>query len=183
MNIPETYDYLVRARRDLWATLEGVPDEVLSRPLIGGPRFQCIKDLVFHVAGVEDGWLHYTILQDEPVQHSLPSVRDIQDGPVCAALPLATLLDYWRAVEQSTLAYLAALTDDDLKQLVNDSPTERFVLDGLLWHVMIHEMRHTAQIAMLLRLQGVQPPALDLFFYLPVIPDDAGTPSPGAGQA
>ena len=31
MNIPETYDYLARARRDLWATLEGVPDEVLSR--------------------------------------------------------------------------------------------------------------------------------------------------------
>jgi hypothetical protein len=26
MNIPETYDYLVRARRDLWATLAGVPD-------------------------------------------------------------------------------------------------------------------------------------------------------------
>jgi hypothetical protein len=26
MNIPETYDYLARARRDLWATLEGVPD-------------------------------------------------------------------------------------------------------------------------------------------------------------
>ena len=34
MNTPETYDYLVRARRDLWATLEGVPDEVLSRSLL-----------------------------------------------------------------------------------------------------------------------------------------------------
>lgn len=183
MNIPETYDYLVRARRDLWATLEGVPDEVLSRPLIGGPRFQCVKDLLFHVAGVEDGWLHYTILQDKPVQHTLPAVRDIPDGPVCAAVPLATLLDYWRAVERSTLNYLSDLTDEDLKRLVNDSPTERFVLDGLLWHVMIHEVRHTAQIVMLLRMQGVQPPALDLFFYLPVIPDDAGPPAPGAGRA
>ena len=27
MNIPETYDYLVRASRDLWATLERAPDE------------------------------------------------------------------------------------------------------------------------------------------------------------
>jgi hypothetical protein len=36
MNIPETYDYLVRARRDLWATLEGVPDErQCRRALIG----------------------------------------------------------------------------------------------------------------------------------------------------
>ena len=180
MNIPEAYDYLMRARRDLWATLEDVPDEVLSRPVIGGPRFQCIKDLVFHVAGVEDSWLHSTILQDEPVQHTLPAVKDIQDGPFCADIALATLLAYWRAVEQSTLAYLASLTGDDLRRPVNDSPTERFVLDGLLWHVMIHEMRHTAQIALLLRMQGVQPPALDLFYYLPVVPDDADPPAPGA---
>jgi hypothetical protein len=39
MNIPEAYDYLVRARRDLWAALEQVPDEVLSRPLLDGERF------------------------------------------------------------------------------------------------------------------------------------------------
>jgi hypothetical protein len=31
MNIPETYDYLVRARLDFWKTLDGVPDELLSR--------------------------------------------------------------------------------------------------------------------------------------------------------
>jgi uncharacterized damage-inducible protein DinB len=65
MNIPETYDYLVRARRDLWAKLERVPDEVLSRPLLDG------------------------------------------------------------------------------------------------------SMRHTAQIAVLLRTQGIKPPSLDLLFYLP----------------
>ena len=169
MNITEACDYLTRARRDLWTTLEGVPDEGLSRPLIGGPRFQCIKDLVFHTASVEDGWLHHTILQDEPVQQTFPVVKDIQDGPFCAEVPLGTLLAYWRAVEESTLAYLAGLKDDDLKRLVNDSPTERFVLDGLLWHVMIHEMRHTAQIVLLLRIQGIQPPALDLFFYLPSV--------------
>ena len=169
MNIPETYDYLVRARRDLWATLKGVPDEMLSRPLIGGPRFQCIKDLVFHIAGVEDGWLHHTILCDPPVQEAIPAVKDIQDGPFCASVALEVLLDYWQAVEQSTLKYLSALTDNELNRLVDDSPTERFKLDGLLWHVMIHEMRHTAQIAMLLRMQDVKPPALDLFWYLPIL--------------
>jgi uncharacterized damage-inducible protein DinB len=166
MNIPEAYDYLLRARRDLWAALEGVPDEVLSRPLIGGPRFQCIKDLVFHIAGVEDGWLHSTVQGDEPVQVGTPVIQDIQEGPCCAEIPLNTLLDYWRAVEQSTLGYLSTLTDDDLGRLVDDSPTHRFKLDGILWHVMIHEMRHTAQITLLLRMQGVQPPGLDLFYYL-----------------
>ncbi len=166
MNIPKTYDYLMRARRDLWTTLEGVPDEVLSSPLIGGPRFQCVKDLIFHIAGVEDGWLHHTILRDEPVQVGTPVIKDIQEGPFCAEIPLGTLLDYWRAVEQSTLKYLAALTETELDRLVDDSPTDRFRLDGILWHVMIHEMRHMAQIALLLRMQGIQPPGLDLFYYL-----------------
>ncbi len=32
---------------------------------------------------------------------------------------------------------------------------------------MIHEMRQTAQIAMLLRTQGIKPPSLDLYSYLP----------------
>lgn len=167
MNLSEMYEYLVRARRDLWATLEGVPDEVLSRPLLGGPRFWCIKDLVFHIADVEDGWLHYTILRDQPVRRGIPALKDAEDGPVCASVALATLLDYWRAVEQRTLAYLARLTDDELNRLVDDSPTARYRLDGVLWHVMLHEVRHTAQIAVLLRTQGIEPPALDLLWYLP----------------
>jgi uncharacterized damage-inducible protein DinB len=167
MNIPETYDYLVRARRDLWAALEGVPDEVLSRKLLDGPRFHCIKDLVFHIAVVEDGWLHYTILRDDPVLKPFPDVMYSEEGSFYAAYALGTLLNYWRAVEQSTLAYLSTLTDDELKRIVEDSPTEHYKLDGILWHVMIHEMRHTAQIAALLRTQGIKPPSLDLLFYLP----------------
>jgi len=67
LNIPETYDYLVRARRDLWATLEGVPNEVLSRPLLDGARLHCIKDLLFHVASVEDFWIHEDIRREQPV--------------------------------------------------------------------------------------------------------------------
>jgi uncharacterized damage-inducible protein DinB len=37
---------------------------------------------------------------------------------------------------------------------------------AVLWHVMIHEMRHTAQIAVLPRMQGIKQPSLDLLFYL-----------------
>ena len=169
MNIPETYDYLLRARRDLWATLESVPDEVLSRPLLDGKRMHCIKDLVFHVAVVEDCWLHEDILREQPVLDTIPALKDTQGGPVYADFALNTLLDYWRVVEQSTLTYLAALTDDELKRIVivHDAPEERYTVDGLLWHVMIHEMRHTAQIAVLLRTQGIEPPWLDLKNYLP----------------
>ncbi len=169
MNIPETYDYLVRARRDLWAALGDVPDEVLSHSLLGDEGFPCIKDLVFHTVTVEDGWLHMDILREEPVLNSYPALRDAEEGAVCEGVALETVLHYWRAVEKSTLAYLRALTDDELKRVVSphDAPEQRFTVDGLLWHVMIHEMRHTAQIAALLRSQGIKPPSLDLLFYLP----------------
>ena len=93
MNIPETYDYLVRARRDLWATLEGVPDEVLSRPLLGGAKLHCIKDLVFHIASVEDFWIREEILREQPLRQTIPALKDTPGGPIFAGFVLKTLLD------------------------------------------------------------------------------------------
>jgi uncharacterized damage-inducible protein DinB len=169
MNIPETYDYLVRARRDLWATLESVPDEVLSRPLLGGEKLHCIKDLLFHIASVEDFWLREEILCEQPLRQTIPALKDTQGGPIFAGFALKTLLDYWRLVEQSTLTYLPRLTDNELKRIVSvhDRPGKRFTVDGLLWNIIIHEARHVAQISVLLRTQGIAPPFLDLLKYLP----------------
>ncbi len=169
MNIPETYDYVVRARRNLWAALEGVPDEVLSRPLLDGDRLHCIKDLMFHVSATEDFWIREEILREQPVRQTVPALKDTKGGPVFARFLLEILLDYWRLVEQSTLAYLPTLTDEELKRIVtvHDRPGQRFAVDGLLWSVMFHEMRHTSQITVLLRTQGIKPPALDLYYYLP----------------
>ncbi len=172
MNIPEAYDYLVRARRDLWATLERVPDEVLSRPLLGGAKFHSIKDLLFHIANVEDFWLLEEILREPPVRQTLPAFKDTRGGPAFASFALETLLDYWRAVEQRTLAYLPTLTDDERKRVVtvHDRPGKRYTVDGLLWNLIIHESRHVAQISVLLRTQGIEPPFLDLLKYLPIPP-------------
>jgi uncharacterized damage-inducible protein DinB len=169
MNIPETYDYLVRARRDLWTALESVPDAMLSLPMLHGGELRCIKDLVFHIAGVEDFWIHEDILRDEPVLHTNVALKDLRGGAVCANFAIETLVDYWHAVEQSTLALLGGLKEQGLGRAValHDSPDERYTLDGLLWHVMLHEVRHTAQIVMMLRMQGIKPPSLDLLFYLP----------------
>jgi len=137
MNRSDTYDYLVRARRDLWATLEGVPDEVLSRDLMGGPRFRSIKDFVFHIPEVEDGWINGDIRRGDMVQNAIPPLRT--GGPDFSGFALDLLLDYWRRVEASTRAYLATLTDDDLQRPVpvDDWPDKHFIVDGLLWHVMI----------------------------------------------
>ncbi|GEM84657.1 MULTISPECIES: DinB family protein [Meiothermus] len=169
MNIPEMYNYLVRARRELWGVLEAVPDDVLSRPLLAGERFHCIKDLVFHLASVEDSWLHEDIMRTEPVLMNMPALRNTTGGPAYAGFALHALLDYWKAVEQSTRAYLTALTDTELKRVLSphDDLEQRYTVESILWHVMLHEVRHTAQIALLLRIQGIKPPALDLLWFLP----------------
>ncbi|CAM3360958.1 Damage-inducible protein DinB [Deinococcus saxicola] len=171
MNIPETYDYLIRARRDLWTALKAVPDEVLSRPVLDGPRFHCVKDLILHIPAVEDSWIHEDLLADSPIWESVAVMQGAEDGPFYAAFHLDALLDYWCQVEASTQDYLNRLTPTELARevVVNGSKgEERFTVDGLLWHVLIHEMRHTAQIAVLLRQAGIKPPFLDLLNYLPV---------------
>jgi uncharacterized damage-inducible protein DinB len=172
MNIPETYDYLVRARRKLWAGLEAVPDKVLSRPLLNGAKFHCIKDLTFHLVATEDFWVREEILRAEPLRQTIPALKDTQGGPIFAGAALEMLLDYWRLVERSTLAYLPTITDAELKRIVTvrDRPGQRFTVDGLLWNVIFHEARHTSQMTVLLRTQGIKPPSLDLYYYLPIEP-------------
>ena len=170
MNIPDFYDYLTRARRDLWTFLETLPDEALSRAVILGPRFHCIKDLLFHIADVEDGWSHWVIMHDSPVQASFPGLENAQDSPHKADMSLELLLSYWRAVEKSTLECLNKLTPEELARAVIDDSRgepEPFAVEGILWHVMQHEVRHTAQIVLLSRQMGFKPPSLDLLFYLP----------------
>jgi uncharacterized damage-inducible protein DinB len=146
-----------------------VPGEVLARRLLKGERRHCIKDLVFHIAVVEDAWINIDIQGKEPLLLGSPELKDSQGGPEYAGFALEILLNYWRAVEQNTLAYLSNLNQAELKRvaILQDSPIEQSTVDKLLWHVVIHEIRHTAQIAVLLRTQGIKPPSLDLLFYLP----------------
>lgn len=171
MEIHAFYDYLVRARRDLWAFLETVPDDVLSKALIPGERFHSIKDLVLHIPVVEDSWVHEDILRDTPVWESLVGFPEVMEALYHHEQPLAWMLVYWKDVEASSLAYLAKLEPVELARLVTDSGSkgdELFTVEGVLWHVMQHEVRHTAQIALLCRLAGFKPPQLDLIRYIRV---------------
>jgi uncharacterized damage-inducible protein DinB len=163
------YDYLTRARRDLWAFLESLPDEVLSRSVLSGERLHSMKDLVLHVAVVEDSWVHEDIARDQPVWERTTGFPQEFEMPYHDAKPLSWLLEYWQAVETSTLEYLQGLNDAELERgVIVPSPRgdRTFSVHDLLWHVMQHETRHTAQLVMLGRLAGFTPPQLDLVRYL-----------------
>lgn len=170
MNITETYDYLMLTRRDLWATLESVPDEILSTPLLKGKEHKCIKDFVSHIPAVEDGWIHEDILRQPSIWSQFVAFENLENKGGFAHIKLDILLTYWYEVEQSTKTYFSTLTDNELNREValHDAQEERYKLEHLLWHVMIHEMRHSAQICVLLREREIKPPSLDLLFYLPL---------------
>lgn len=178
------YTYLTHARRDLWGALEGLPDRVLAADVIPGARFRSIKDLLFHIPAGEDWWLHENILRDPPVWQSFPDLGGLDDARRRADEPLPRLLDYWWQVEASTLDYLGRLTPAELGRTVRFTVARgevRFLVAGALWHVMQHEVRHTAQIALLVRQAGWTPPALDLDNYLlaGLVPDLSRGPGSG----
>lgn len=49
---------------------------------------------------------------------------------------------------------------------VDESRPETLSADEVLWHVMGHEVRHTAQMVQMIRLLGHTPPSLDRVFVL-----------------
>jgi uncharacterized damage-inducible protein DinB len=169
MTVQTYYRYLTAARRDLWAFLESLPNEVLSKTVLPGERMHSMKDLMLHIAVVEDSWVHEDILRDAPVWEGTDGFPHEFEKPYHDAKPFEWLLTYWKAVEQSTLTYLETLTDAELERgVIVESPTgnRTFSVGDLLWHVMQHETRHTAQLVMLGRIAGFKPPQLDLVRYL-----------------
>ncbi len=168
MDIHSFYAYLTRARRYLWHVLGEAPDAILAIDVIPGERFHSVKDLLVHIPVVEDSWLHDNILQVRPHLETVSVIAETKDGPY-ATMPLPDILEYWRTVESNTQTYLAALTPAELARQVQDDD-DVLSVEQILWHVMQHEVRHTAQVALLLRQAGITPPPLDLRFHLPIKP-------------
>ena len=163
------YDYLRRSRQDLFAFLRSLPDEAISKDVIPGERLHSIKDLVIHIAIIEDSWLHEDILKDQPVWEMTSGFPEDFEKAYHANDSLEWMLEYWLTVQKSTLAYLAKLEPEMLKAEISmprETGQEFFSVAQVLWHVMQHEVRHTAQIVLLARQLGFVPPQLDLIRYV-----------------
>ncbi|MVN87180.1 DUF664 domain-containing protein [Deinococcus sp. HMF7620] len=172
------YRYLMSARRALCATLRALPEDQLSAAVIPTEGARCIKDLLMHMAVVEDGWFRGDLLGQPTVLETLGV-----GAPGSAAeywhhdhRPLDWLLSYWEAVEQATLASWPALLEQAAQHRripVDESRPETLSADEVLWHVMQHEVRHSAQVVQMIRLLGHRPPALDLVFHVARGPEEA----------
>ena len=174
MNAEYFYHYLTRARRALWASLRSLSDEALSKAIVPTGGAGCIKDLVLHIVMVEDGWFRGDLLGQPCVMDSFGTDPSAFDGWHHPDKSLDWLIAYWEAVEQDTLVRWSELMELVVANYrvpaYDNKPELTITADEVLWHVMQHEVRHTAQIVQMIRLLGHKPPALDLLFF--AAPDD-----------
>ncbi|GAA4009512.1 DinB family protein [Deinococcus rubellus] len=171
MNVREYYTYLAAAREQLWNFLRALPEQDLNAALIDGDRFHNIKDLLLHVIDIEDHWVH-VIARGDGLEAS--AFKHDWVRPQAEQYQLGWILDYGKAVQRRTQQFLETTPDlNEAIKLVQDDPASATVtLDQLMWYVMTHEVRHTAQIALLVRQLGHIPPWLDyLRFVRPQTPE------------
>lgn len=158
------YAYLCSAREQLWNFLKALPPAQLDQHLIGGERFSTLKDLLLHVTDVEDHWLHTRGLGHTPD----PQFAHDWQVPHAEQYPLTWILEYAQTVQTRTQDFLNSVPDLERRvPLVSDDPEDgQVTLDQLLWHVMTHEVRHTAQMALMIRQLGHTPPWLDYLRFV-----------------
>lgn len=167
MNVREYYAYLSASREQLWNFVRALPSDDLDRDLIEpGDRFHSIKDLLLHISDVEDHWVH-RIARGQDVGREGRYAHDWV-VPQAAQYDLNWIIEYGQAVTAQTRTFLEGQPDLQAPvKLVQDDPaSDTVTLDQLLWNVMTHEVRHTAQIALLIRQLGHTPPWLDYLRFV-----------------
>jgi uncharacterized damage-inducible protein DinB len=128
----------------------------LELPLQHAGRFPTIGRLVDHIFLTERR--HLQRLRDEPVV-STTGLTGNNAPP---------LFDYGASVRRELEQYVSEADDDVANQPRAIEVREQqwsMTPRKLLFHVLLHEIRHWAQIALAVRLAGIDPPAdQDLFF-------------------
>lgn len=166
MNVREYYTYLYAAREQLWNFLRALPTADLNKTLIEGERFHNIKDLLLHITDMEDHWVH-TIARGDGLQKEGLYPHDWVT-PHAEQFELGWIIEYGQAVAKKTCDFLDSQPDleQEIKLVQDDPASDTVTLDQLMWHVMTHEVRHTAQIALMIRQLGHTPPWLDYLRFI-----------------
>jgi uncharacterized damage-inducible protein DinB len=159
MSLALTFDELARytsAEREKWRGWLLVHPAAMDTVVQPGGRHSTVGKLIDHIFLVE--------------RRHLQRLMDVQvsERTGLTGNNASPLFDYGASVRRELDQYVADLDDDLADQVrtfevrgVASSMTPR----KLLFHILLHEVRHWAQIALALRLAGFEPPGEhDLFF-------------------
>ena len=161
MSVPVDFgrlmDYLAHERGKWRAWLTADPSR-LTLPFQPGARFPTVNSLLDHVFWVERR--HLSRLQGAP----LPEKTGVAEGDV------AGLFEYAERAHADLRQYVAGLTESQANEVMTFTiPTGPVSLTRgkLAIHILVHEIRHLAQLAYAARLAGVEPPGQHDYFAFP----------------
>ena len=161
MSIPMDFNRLmdyVHHERGKWRAWLEADASRLTLPFQPGGRFPTINSLVDHVFWVERR--HLSRLQGVP----LPEQTGVAEGDI------AGLFAYAERAHADLRHYVAGLSDAQANEMMNFTiPTGPVSITRakLAIHILVHEVRHMAQLAYAARLAGVEPPGHHDYFAFP----------------
>jgi uncharacterized damage-inducible protein DinB len=159
------YDHLLeytdwqRESWHAWFTRQGAGALAVSIGPNGDGRFDTVGQLVRHIFSAEK--LYVERMNDRP----------LSDTSVVPTDDIEALFAFGRESRAALRSFIAALPADQLdaaRDLTIVNLTRRLTPRKILVHVVLHEIRHWAQIATLLRLQGMKVDYQD-FLICPVL--------------
>ncbi len=144
-----------RAKWQDWLRRQGNQVLAISAGPHGDGRFQCVGDLVRHIFSAEKRYVDR--LSDRP----LTDTASIPNDSVEALFQYgrqsrADLMEFIRAYPAEKWDVMQEF--DFISGLLKATPRK------IIAHLLLHEIRHWAQIATLLRMNGLQPEMQDFIF-------------------
>jgi uncharacterized damage-inducible protein DinB len=159
MPLTLNFDELLRytnGEREKWRAWLLVHPEAMDVPVQPGGRYPTIGKLIDHIFLVERR--HLQRLMEVP----------IVDRTGLTGNNAPPLFDYGASVRRELEQYVADLDDEVADQIRTFEVREQqwpMSARKLLFHILLHEIRHWAQIALAARVNGLEPPGDHDLFY------------------
>ena len=157
VELRELLDYTDHERQK-WLDWIAADPRRIEIPFQPGGRFSTVASLFDHVFLVERR--HLSRLQGA----TPPESTGVEHGD------WTQLFEYARVVRAEFRRYLDGLDPSQAQQTMNvvaQSGTQTMTKRRLAAHILLHEIRHTAQIAYAVRRAGHEPPGRHDLFYFP----------------
>jgi len=159
MSLTLSIDELLRysaEERDTWRRWLRANPAAIEAPVQAGGRFATVGKLIDHIFLVERR--HLQRLRHQPLANATGLTGN--NAP--------PLFDYGASVRREMEQFIRSLEDHEVDEMRTIEVREQqwsMSPRKLLFHILLHEVRHWAQIALAVRLGGFEPPGNhDLFF-------------------